>query len=216
MSASDPGGIVGWALSVMETVGAPGAGLVVGLENLFPPIPSEAVLPLAGFAAGQGRFSVLEAIVWTTAGSTAGAVLLHLLGAWLGLERLRRIADRIPLLSATDIDKADAAFERHGSAYVFFGRMVPLVRSMISIPAGVSRMPLPRFVLLTALGSGIWNTAFVLAGYGLGDQWHRIEPYAGTISKAVLVALVVAVVVWVVRRVRARRAADDDEARPVG
>ena len=203
--ATDPGGLAGWALSVMDAAGAAGAAAVVGLENLFPPIPSEAVLPLAGFAAGQGRFGVVEAILWTTAGSTAGALLLYALGAWLGLDRLRRLADRIPLMCAADIDRATAAFERRGSAYVFFGRMVPLVRSLISVPAGVSRMPLPRFVALTALGSGIWNTAFVLAGYGLGRQWHRVEPYAGTASKIVAALLVLAVVTWVVRRVRARR-----------
>lgn len=212
-AATDPGGMAGWALSVMDALGAAGAALVVGLENLFPPIPSEAVLPLAGFAAGQGRFGVVEAIVWTTAGSTAGALLLYVLGAWLGLARLRRLADRVPLLSAADIDQATAAFERRGSSYVFFGRMVPLVRSMISVPAGVTRMSPARFVALTAAGSAIWNTAFVLAGYALGAQWHRVEPYAGTVSKIVLVLLLLAVVTWIVRRVRSGRTNDD--ARPV-
>ncbi|SHG59076.1 membrane protein DedA, SNARE-associated domain [Jatrophihabitans endophyticus] len=206
-AASEPGGVAGWALSVMDAAGAAGAAAVVALENVFPPVPSEVVLPLAGFAAGQGRFGVLEAILWTTAGSTTGALVLYALGAWLGTERLRRVAGRLPLTTAADVDRANAAFARHGGAVVLLGRMVPLLRSVVSVPAGVTRMPVPRFLLLTAAGSGVWNTAFVLAGYALGRRWHRVEPYVGWASSAVLVLGSAAVLCWLGRRWRARRRA---------
>jgi membrane protein DedA with SNARE-associated domain len=198
-------GVVGWVVELMETLGAPGVGLAIALENVFPPLPSEVFLPLAGFAAARGDLSVGAAIAWTTIGSVVGALVLYGLGAALGRDRLRAIADRMPLVSLDDIDKAEAWFARHGPKAVFFGRMVPLVRSMISVPAGVERMNLPLFVALTAAGSLIWNSAFVLAGYLLGDNWHVVEGYVGIASKLVLGALVIAVVVFVVRRIAGKR-----------
>ncbi|PPK68786.1 DedA family protein [Actinokineospora auranticolor] len=197
--------MAGWALDVMDVLGAPGAGLLVALENLFPPLPSEIFLPLAGFAAGLGRISLFSAIFFTTLGSVAGALALYWLGAALGRDRLRAIADRVPLLKVSDVDKTEAWFDRHGGKAVFFGRMVPVFRSLISIPAGVHRMPLARFTLLTTLGSLIWNTAFVLAGYLLGQQWHLVEDYAGILEKVVLGAVVLAVAWFVVQRVRGAR-----------
>jgi membrane protein DedA with SNARE-associated domain len=180
------GGIVGWAIRIMETLGAPGAGLAVALENLFPPIPSEVILPLAGFTASQGEMSLVAAIAWTTLGSVAGAVLLYALGALLGRERTRAIAAWLPLVKVSDIDRTEAWFAKHGRKTVFFGRMVPLFRSFVSIPAGVERMPLPVFLALTSLGSLIWNAFFVMAGYLLGENRRVIEDYAGAYQKAVL------------------------------
>jgi membrane protein DedA with SNARE-associated domain len=201
-------GIVGWVVDLMEALGAPGVGLAIALENLFPPLPSEVFLPLAGFAASRGDLSLVAAIVWTTIGSVVGALALYGLGAALGRNRLRAIADRMPLVDVGDIDKAEAWFARHGPKAVFFGRMVPLVRSMISVPAGVERMSLPLFLALTAAGSLIWNSIFVVSGYLLGENWHVVEGYAGILSKAVLVAVAVAVVVFVVLRIRRRGQAD--------
>jgi membrane protein DedA with SNARE-associated domain len=198
-------GIAGWVVDLMEALGAPGVGLAIALENLFPPLPSEVFLPLAGFAAARGDLSLVAAIVWTTLGSVVGALALYALGAALGRNRLRAIAHRMPLVDVTDIDKAEAWFARHGPKAVFFGRMVPLVRSMISVPAGVERMSLALFVALTTAGSLIWNSAFVLAGYLLGENWHVVEGYAGILSKVVLGAIALAVVVFVVRRIRRSR-----------
>lgn len=195
-------GLAGWAVDVMDALGGPGAAAIVGLDNLFPPIPSELVLPLAGFTAGQGRFTLAEALVWTTVGSVLGAVLVYYLGALLGRDRIRRLLTRIPLLSAADFDTADAWFARHGEKAVFFGRMVPLVRSLISLPAGVQRMPLWRFLTLTTLGSLLWNTGFVLAGYALGANWQVVDDYAGLAQKAVLGVLAVLITVFVLRRLR--------------
>lgn len=194
-----------WITRLMEALGSPGAGLAVALENVFPPVPSEVILPLAGFTAGQGRISLVAAILWTTAGSVAGALVLYFLGSWLGLERLRRIARRVPFVSVSDVDKADAWFDRHGDAAVFAGRMVPVVRSLISIPAGVSGMPIARFTLYTAAGSLVWNSALILAGYFLGENYSVIDRYLGWVSTAVLAALAIALVRFVVTRVKARR-----------
>jgi membrane protein DedA with SNARE-associated domain len=199
------GGIAGWAIRIMETLGAPGAGLAVALENLFPPIPSEVILPLAGFTASQGEMSLLAAIVWTTLGSVTGAVVLYALGALLGRERTRAIAARLPLVKLSDVDRTEAWFAKHGRKTVFFGRMVPLFRSFVSIPAGVERMPLAAFLSLTMLGSLIWNVVFVMAGYLLGENRRVIEAYAGAYQTAVLAAGALAVAAFVAVRLRTNR-----------
>jgi membrane protein DedA with SNARE-associated domain len=204
-SAPELTGIVGWVVSLMDALGAPGVGLAIALENIFPPLPSEVFLPLAGFTAARGEMSLVAAIIWTTLGSLVGALALYGIGAALGRNRLRAIVDRMPLVNLSDVDKAEEWFARHGNKAVFFGRMVPLVRSMISVPAGVERMPVLLFAALTTAGSLIWNTAFVMAGYGLGESWHVVEQYAGIASKVVLVAVVLAVVGFIGRRVWLRR-----------
>ena len=203
---TEPSGIAGWAVDVMERLGAPGAGLAVALENLFPPLPSEVILPLAGFTASRGDMSLVGAIAWTTAGSVAGALLLYLVGALLGLGRVRAVAARLPLVRVADVDRTAAWFARHGPKAVLLGRMIPIFRSLISIPAGVTRMGLPTFVILTAIGSLAWNTVFVVAGYLLGESWWRVEAYAGLLQKAVIVVVAAAVVVFVVGRLRRRGA----------
>ncbi|WP_066374079.1 DedA family protein [Herbidospora mongoliensis] len=203
--SSDLGGLAGWVTGLMETLGAPGAGIAIALENLFPPLPSEVILPLAGFAAARGDLSLWAVIVWTTLGSVVGAAALYGLGALLGQERLTRLAAKLPLVNPADIERTQAWFARHGRKTVFFGRMIPLFRSLISIPAGVERMPLPVFLLLTTLGSLVWNTLFVLAGYFLGENWAVVEGYAGVATNAVIVLVVVAVVWFVVSRLTRRR-----------
>ncbi|MGX7828579.1 DedA family protein [Actinokineospora sp. 24-640] len=205
------GGMAGWAVDLMEALGGPGAALIVGLENLFPPLPSEIILPLAGFTAGQGRFSLLAAVLWTTAGSVLGALIVYLVGARLGPERTRALVAKIPLLKVSDFDRSAAWFDRHGGKAVFFGRMVPVFRSAISLPAGVERMNVAKFLLLTTLGSLVWNTAFVMAGYLLGANWHLVSDYAGVFQTVVFVALGVALVWFVVSRLRQRHRADSDQ-----
>ena len=196
--------VADWAVGLMETLGAPGAGVAIALENLFPPLPSEVILPLAGFTAAQGTLVLWHVLVWTTAGSVVGAVLLYGLGAWLGRDRLRAIVDRMPLVSLSDVDKAEDWFNRHGDWAVLIGRVIPIVRSLISIPAGVERMPIWRFLLFTTLGSGVWNTLLVGAGYLLGDQWHIVEEYVGVFQKVVIVVVVGLLVWWLVRAIQRR------------
>ncbi|AWW42660.1 DedA family protein [Streptomyces cadmiisoli] len=189
-----------WISDLMETLGAPGAGLAVALENLFPPLPSEVILPLAGFAASTGQMNLYAALLWTTAGSVIGALALYGVGALLGRDRTLATAARLPLVKVADIERTEAWFVRHGTKAVFFGRMVPIFRSLISVPAGVERMRLPVFLGLTALGSAIWNTVFVLAGYALGEKWTEVTALVSTYSKVVLAAAGLAVLAFVVVR----------------
>jgi len=191
-----------WTVSLMEVIGPAGAGAAIALENLFPPLPSEVVLPMAGLTASRGSFTLAEALIWTTLGSVVGAFVLYGIGAWLGAARLRRIAEWMPLMKGDDVDRTVAWFQKHGWAAVFFGRMIPIFRSLISIPAGVSRMPLWKFGLLTAGGSAVWNTIFVMAGFLLGENWHVIEQYADILQYVVIAAAVAAVVWFLVVRVR--------------
>lgn len=196
-------GLIDWTVSLMDVIGPVGAGIGIALENIFPPIPSEIILPVAGLTAARGSFTLVEALVWTIAGSVVGALLLYGLGRLLGADRLRKVAHWIPLVKVEDVDKTIAWFEKHGGKAVFFGRMLPIFRSLISIPAGVSKMPVWRFTLLTAAGSAIWNTIFVLAGFFLGEKWHIVEQYAGILQWVVIGVVAVAVVWFVVVRVRA-------------
>jgi membrane protein DedA with SNARE-associated domain len=196
--------VVEWVVSVMRTIGAPGVGVATALETVFPPVPSEAVLPLAGYTASQGHYGVVSAVVWATIGSLVGALVLYWAGAAWGADRLRRTADRIPLLHARDVDRSIAWFGRHGRTAVFLGRLVPGVRSLISIPAGIDRMPVLQFAAYTTAGSLVWNAVLIGAGYELGSRWHVVQGWLGDASTVVWVLLGLAVALVVVRRWRRR------------
>ncbi|MDX6261567.1 MAG: hypothetical protein QOH84_3255 [Kribbellaceae bacterium] len=204
--AQEPtGGVAGWAIDLMEKLGAPGAGLAVALENLFPPLPSEVILPLAGFAANRGDLGLVSAILFTTLGSVVGALALYGVGAALGRERTRALAARLPLVKVEDVDKAEEWFNRHGAKAVLIGRLVPVVRSLISVPAGVERMTVPLFLALTALGSAVWNSALIVAGYALGEKWQVVESSVGVLQYVVLGGAAAAVAWFVVVKVGAKR-----------
>ncbi|NKE61967.1 DedA family protein [Lentzea sp. PSKA42] len=203
-AADELGGLAGLAVDLMNSLGGPGAALLVGLDNIFPPVPSELVLPLAGFSASQGTMSLFMALFWTTLGSVVGALLTYWLGAWLGRDRVRALIARTPLMKPSDFDRTEKWFLRHGTKAVFFGRMVPLFRSLISLPAGVERMPMRQFLPLTALGSLIWNSVFVVAGYQLGANWRLVDGYAGILQNVVIAAVAIAIVLFVMVRVRDR------------
>jgi membrane protein DedA with SNARE-associated domain len=212
--AEELDGLAGWVVDLMEAIGPAGAGAAIALENLFPPMPSEVILPLAGFTASQGDFTLAEALIWTTVGSVVGAIVLYFVGQLIGRRRMYWIWDHLPLTKTSDLERTEAWFARHGRKAVFFGRMVPIFRSLISVPAGIERMPVWQFLALTTAGSAIWNTIFVLSGYFLGEQYHRVEEYAGALQLAVIAAVLLAVCVWIVMRVRAvtraRRTAPGD------
>lgn len=203
-------GLTEWVTSVIESMGEVGVGLLVALENLIPPIPSEIVLSLAGYLAAEGRVGLILVLVAATAGSVAGALALYWLGRVLGEERLRRWLDRIPLVDAADLDKADRWFDKHERSAVLFGRCAPVVRSLVSIPAGANRMPLGQFVVFTALGSGVWNSLFIVGGYLLGERWQDVEQYTHWFDYAVGAFFVGAVVWWIVKK---RRAAAQESGR---
>ena len=197
-------GLTGFFANLIDSLGEVGVGILTLVETIIPPVPSEVVLPLSGFLAQQGRLSLLWVMVASTLGSLVGAWVFYALGAVLGLGRSITLLAKIPLLERDDLNEASDWFHRHGPASVFFGRFVPGVRSLISLPAGAQRLPLVPF---TAVGSGIWNAALVGAGYALGTQWSSVGSYVSTISNIVIAGLVVAVVVILVVRARRRRGA---------
>ena len=195
-------GIAGVAASVIEALGAPGVGLLTLIETVFPPIPSELILPLAGFQSNVGSLNLWLVIVTSTLGSYLGALLLYWLGRKLGEERSIRLLSRLPLVDREDFEKASDWFARHGGPAVFFGRLIPGVRSLISLPAGAKKMPLVTFSAFTVLGSLLWNGLLVGAGYLLGSQYELVDRYSPILDWVVIVALI-AVVGWlIVRRIR--------------
>lgn len=195
--------IVNWVVGLMEILGAPGVGAAILLETVFPPIPSELILPLAGFTSTQGDMNAIAAFIWATVGSVVGALLLYWVGAAVGARRLRDIASKIPLTEGEDVDKAILWFDRYGSFSVFTGRLIPGVRSLISIPAGVERMPMGKFLLWTTLGSALWNALLIWLGVALGANWHQVTDFMdrySTVIYVILVLIIVAVLVFLIRR----------------
>jgi membrane protein DedA with SNARE-associated domain len=197
-------GFTGFAADVIVAIGEIGVGILTFVETVVPPIPSEVVLSLSGYLAERGRMSLLGVIVAATVGGVLGALLLYALGAWFGETRAKMLLAKFPLVDLADLENASGWFHRHGPSVVFFGRFVPIVRSLVSLPAGAQRMPVLRFVALTALGSVIWNTLLVGAGYLLGTQYELVEGYLRYLDYVVVLAVVV-VVGWLLVRKQRRR-----------
>lgn len=162
------------------------------------------MLPVSGYLASQDRMSLTAAILAATLGSLAGALLLYGFGARLGAERLRAVVHKLPLIEVRDLDRAQGWFDRHGPSAVLIGRGIPVVRSLVSVPAGASRMSLLPFVIYTVIGSAVWNTALIAGGYALGSAWTDIGQYSDWINAAFWIALVAVVGRFVVRRLRRR------------
>ncbi|MER5702614.1 DedA family protein [Micromonospora sp. NPDC002296] len=209
-------GLTGWVASVIDSLGAVGVAALVALESIIPPIPSEIVLAMAGYLAAEGRFNLVLIVVAATVGSVVGALVLYWLGAAVGEDRLKRWLDHIPLVDRDDLEKADRWFERHGRWAVLIGRVVPVVRSLVSIPAGANRMPLVEFVLLTTLGSGVWNALIVGAGFALGSRWEEVDQYSSWFNYAIFAVFGVMILSWVVKKVRRRRARRDRQSMTTG
>jgi len=195
-----------WIVQMMEDYGYFGIFLVMVAENLFPPIPSEIVLPFGGFVATMSELTVPMVIAVATLGSAAGAVILYLVGSVLSRPRVEAIIERwgrLLRITRRDTDKAFEWFERYGKWTVFFGRMVPLVRSLISVPAGMAGMNFPLFLIYTVAGSLIWNCLLVGIGAALGSSWHRIAEFVdiyANIIYALLAVAAVGVLVWLITR----------------
>lgn len=192
-----------WVTDVIDHLGYVGVALLVALENVFPPIPSEVVLPFAGFSARDGDANLVGMILAATVGSVAGAAVLHGIAARIGPARLDRILVRYGRwlrITPDDVAKSNAWFDRYSDRAVLLCRCVPLVRSLISVPAGFRRMPLVRFLVFTAIGSAIWNGALVGAGYALRSSWDRVEPVISALQYAVLASFTAAVAHFVWRR----------------
>ncbi len=197
-----------WIESIILAIGYPGITLVMLAENLFPPIPSELVMPFAGFLVGRGEMNLVLAIAAGTMGSVLGAIILYYIGMLAGEPLVRpffRHYGRFFLLSEQDLDKALNAFTTHGDIIVLGGRVIPIIRSLISLPAGMNRMPLGRFLLFTTIGSTIWTSLLTIGGVILGANWEFVIEIVDQYQKLVLIVLVIAAVVFVVQRLRGLR-----------
>ena len=208
------GDLATWVQDVINQFGYFGVALLVIIENVFPPIPSEIVLPFAGFVAQQGAgaaqsdTSVIGMMIAATIGSVVGALILYFVSAAIGPDRLRAFVEKFGKwfgVKAADLVRAEAWFDRRSSLAVLVGRCVPLIRSIVSIPAGFRRMKLSSFVVLTALGSAVWNIALIGAGAVLKDQWDRVGDYVGVFQWVVILAIVVFAVRFLISLVKRRR-----------
>lgn len=199
----------GWVESTMQQMGYFGVVFFMFLENVFPPIPSEVVMPLAGFSATNGDLTLWGVILAGMVGSVLGAIPLYYLGRWIGTERLTRWAESHGhwiLLSPNELERSESWFQRHSKTAVFIGRLVPGVRSLISIPAGMYRMPLPSFLLLTAAGTLLWAGLLAAAGRLLGERYEAVSRYLGPATWIVLGGLFLWYVVFAWRKHRQKHA----------
>lgn len=193
---------------VISTLGYPGIFLMMLVENLFPPFPSEMVMPFSGFMVADGQLNFMGILFAGTLGSVAGALIIYYLGHMLGRERLRKGVQkygRFLLLSEEDLDKALDTFHRHGQMAILLGRLIPGVRSLISIPAGLEAMPIKNFLLLTTIGSVVWNMLLAAAGYFLRQNWTQILDVLDTYETVLLVIAAVVSLYYVIRRLNQRR-----------
>ncbi len=201
--------LAGWVTDVVHSFGYIGVFVLIVLGDLRLPIPTELTLPLAGFLVGQGRLSFIPVLLTATAARVTTSLILYTLGLRIGGERLRQLIkrfERFGLLFTSDVDKASEVFERHGGKAVLIGHLVPGVGALISVPAGLKRMPIRwRFLGYTVLGGTLWTGALVGLGWALGSRWRMVELYASFIGYAVLAAVVVGVVWLLSRRWKAHR-----------
>ncbi|WP_077301058.1 DedA family protein [Virgibacillus pantothenticus] len=197
-----------WVTSIMEEFGYIGVFLMMALENIFPPIPSEIILPFGGFLTTTNDLAVLGVIIAATVGSVLGAIILFGIGLLLDVEQLEKIIDRfghILRIKKTDVKRADAWFDKYGYWTVFICRMIPLVRSLISIPAGMSNMNFFKFVILTITGTLIWNTILILIGMQLGESWTDILSFMELYSTFVYIAIGIGIVIIIYIFMKRRR-----------
>ncbi|MEY9141487.1 MULTISPECIES: DedA family protein [Mammaliicoccus] len=190
-----------WITSVMEQFGYFGIALLILVENVFPPIPSEVILTFGGFMTTKSELSIFGVVVASTIGSVGGAVILYWIGRILNVERIERIIEKwgkYLRLTKEDVRKADAWFDKYGPWTVFFCRFIPLIRSLISIPAGMSGMNQWLFLVLTTLGTLIWNLVLVLVGAKVGNNWHQIVNYMDVYSNIMYVVIAVSAVIFII------------------
>jgi membrane protein DedA with SNARE-associated domain len=193
--------MVEWITNTINSLGYVGIGFLMFMENLFPPIPSELIMPLAGFTAAQGEMNVFYAVLAGVIGTVLGALPWYFAGIFLGGDRLKAWADRYGKwlgISSKEMDEATKWFLKHGSKTVLLCRLVPGVRTLISIPAGTCNMPLIPFLLYSTVGTLAWVSLLTAAGYLLGDNYELVEVYIGPLSKLIVGSLLVAFIIWVV------------------
>jgi membrane protein DedA with SNARE-associated domain len=208
ISAASDSGLIGFVLRTIDSLGEVGVGALILLESLIPPIPSEVVLPAAGALVQFGDLNGPLTLLSATLGSLIGAWILYGAGRAFGRDRTRRVLLAVPLVEAADVDRAEAWFEKRGEMAVLVGRVIPGVRSLISLPAGAAAMPLGKFTVLTLIGSFVWNSALIGAGYLLGTQWEVVERNIDLFNSLIYVAIGASIAVFFLRRLWSKRLRD--------
>lgn len=201
--------MIDFATQLVESIGIFGAGLFIAIESVVIPLPSEIVLLLSGFNVSIGEFSFFSVWVATTIGSLVGAYFLYSIGYAVSKEGIEKLVLRFGKfvgIKQRDVDVAFRWFDKYGTFVIFFGRLIPLIRSLVSIPAGLAKMSLARFSLLTAAGSGIWNALWIYIGIQLEDRWREAESWAKYFDYAIYALVVLMVIIFVTRMIRRRGA----------
>ncbi|MBC1969159.1 DedA family protein [Listeria marthii] len=204
-----------WITSIMADFGYIGIFLLIMVENLFPPIPSEIILTFGGFMTTISSLNVVMVIIVATLGSVVGAILLYKVASYFGKERLTKIVlkyGRILRLKESDIERAESFFLKYGSWAVFLCRMIPLIRSLISIPAGMTKMKMSRFLILTTAGSLLWNTVLIGLGALLGESWSEIVVFMDSFSTIIysIIAILVVIGLGFFFRARFKKTLDEE------
>jgi len=201
--------VIDFATQLVESIGIFGAGLFIAIESVVIPLPSEIVLLLSGFNVSIGEFSFFSVWVATTIGSLVGAYFLYSIGYAVSKEGIEKLVLRFGKfvgIKQKDVDVAFRWFDKYGTFVIFFGRLLPLIRSLVSIPAGLAKMSLARFSLLTAAGSGIWNALWIYIGIQLEDRWREAESWAKYFDYAIYALVVLMVIIFATRMIRRRGA----------
>ncbi len=201
--------IIDWLVNAISTIGYPGVFISVFLESFFAPIPSEIILPFSGFVASTGKMNLIFVIVIATVAAYLGSLPFYFIGKW-GEKPVINFINKYGkylFIQQKDVDKVFGAFDKYGKGVVFFGRLIPMIRTLISFPAGVAKMQFARFSMYTLFGSLTWNILLTYAGYQLGDHWSVVSKWIEKYQNVILVLIIIAVLLYIIRRIKSRRGA---------
>ena len=201
--------IIDWLVNAISTIGYPGVFISVFLESFFAPIPSEIILPFSGFVASTGKMNLVIVIIIATVAAYLGSLPFYFIGRW-GEKPVINFINKYGkylFIQQKDVDKVFGAFDKYGKGVVFFGRLIPMIRTLISFPAGVAKMQFARFSMYTLLGSLTWNILLTYAGYQLGDHWSVVSKWIEKYQNVILVLIIIAVLLYIIRRIKSRRGA---------
>lgn len=201
--------IIDWLVNAISTIGYPGVFISVFLESFFAPIPSEIILPFSGFVASTGKMDLVFVIVIATVAAYLGSLPFYFIGKW-GEKPVINFINKYGkylFIQQKDVDKVFGAFDKYGKGVVFFGRLIPMIRALISFPAGVAKMQFARFSMYTLFGSLTWNILLTYAGYQLGDHWSVVSKWIEKYQNVILVLIIIAVLLYIIRGIKSRRCA---------
>jgi len=199
--------IIDWLVNAISTIGYPGVFISVFLESFFAPIPSEIILPFSGFVASTGKMNLVIVIIIATVAAYLGSLPFYFIGRW-GEKPVINFINKYGkylFIQQKDVDKVFGAFDKYGKGVVFFGRLIPMIRTLISFPAGVAKMQFARFSMYTLIGSLTWNILLTYAGYQLGDHWSVVSGWIEKYQNVILILIAIAFVLYIIRGIKSRR-----------